>query len=76
MKLLLYIILFTTLIGCNPEPEGGSIKTFNGDYVIKVIDSCEYIEYDYGILDNRVYGITHKGNCKFCLERIKKDKVD
>ena len=32
---------------------------------IVTIDSCEYIEYDYGVL-------THKGNCKYCAERTKK----
>lgn len=58
--------------GCNPQPENGSSETINGDYVTKVIDSCEYIEYDYGIFDQRVYSLTHKGNCKFCAERSKK----
>lgn len=58
--------------GCNPQPENGSSETSNGDYVTKVIDNCEYIEYDYGIFDQRVYSLTHKGNCKFCAERSKK----
>ena len=58
--------------GCNPQPENGSSETSNGDYVTKVIDSCEYIEYDYGIFDQRVYSLTHKGNCKFCAERSRK----
>ena len=31
---------------------------------IHTIDSCEYIECDYGMLDQRVYSLTHKGNCK------------
>ena len=39
------------------------------NYSIKVIDSCEYIEFDYGDLKNRVYSLTHKGNCKYCDER-------
>jgi len=36
----------------------------NGEFSTVVIDGCEYIEKDYGILDHRIYGITHKGNCK------------
>ena len=63
-----YVLLVAVIFcGCNPQPENGS-----GDYVTKVIDSCEYIEYDYGIFDQRVYSLTHKGNCKFCAERSKK----
>jgi hypothetical protein len=66
------MIMAVALCGCGPQPQGGSTETANGDYVIKVIDSCEYIEYDWGIFDQRVYSLTHKGNCKFCAERGKK----
>jgi hypothetical protein len=31
---------------------------------VKVFDGCEYLEYDYGLFDQRVYSLTHKGNCK------------
>nr|WP_317632984.1 hypothetical protein [uncultured Flavobacterium sp.] len=65
-SVLLVAVIFC---GCNPQPKNGSTKTRNGDYITKVIDSCEYIEYDYGIFDQRVYSLTHKGNCKFCVER-------
>ena len=68
-----YVLLVTVIFySCNPQPENGSSETRNGDYVTKVIDSCEYIEYDNGILKCRVYSLTHKGNCKFCAERSKK----
>jgi hypothetical protein len=65
--------LLTTFIlcSCNPQPKNGSTQTRNGDYSTKVIDGCEYIEYDHGVFDCRVYSLTHKGNCKFCLERSK-----
>ena len=67
-----YVLLTAVIFcGCNPQPENGSTQTRNGDYVIKVIDSCEYIEYDIGLFSNRVYSLTHKGNCKFCAERCK-----
>ena len=32
-----------------------------------VIDSCEYIHV------NDINGITHKGNCKYCAERRRKE---
>lgn len=64
------IAIYAMLVGvifcsCNSQPEMGK-------YVTKVIDSCEYIEYEYGLFDTRVYSFTHKGNCKFCAERNKK----
>lgn len=34
-----------------------------------IIDSCEYIGYMY--MGN--YTLTHKGNCRFCAERRKKE---
>lgn len=64
MKKILLIIVITTIIACNPsvpdEPQRSSI----GDFTIRTIDNCEYIEYDYGFAEQRVYSITHKGNCK------------
>lgn len=66
-----YVILLFFIIGCMPEPKVVTDKNKNGwgNYKITVIDSCEYIVYDDGIFDQRVYGITHKGNCKFCKLR-------
>jgi hypothetical protein len=66
---LLFAVIFS---GCNPQPQNGSTETSNGDFVTKVIDGCEYIEYDNGIMEYRVYSLTHKGNCKFCAERSKR----
>jgi hypothetical protein len=67
----LYILILFVFVGCNPQPktEGTTATKKNGDFNIKVIDSCEYIEYDYGILDQRVYSLIHKGNCKYCIQR-------
>lgn len=36
------------------------------EIIVYVIDSCEYIGYI-----NATF-LTHKGNCKFCIERSKK----
>lgn len=64
------VLLFGITLSCvNPKPNGQTTTTKYGDYSLKVIDSCEYIEYDYGIVDQRVYSLTHKGNCKFCKNR-------
>lgn len=71
-KIAICLMLSVIFYGCDPQPQNGSSETNNGDFVTKVIDSCEYIEYDYGIFDQRVYSLTHKGNCKFCTERNKK----
>lgn len=66
---LLYTMLVAVfLFGCE-SPKGESSTDTGKSYTIKVIDSCEYIECDYGIFDQRVYSLTHKGNCKFCLAR-------
>lgn len=46
----------------------------NSHFTIQTIDSCEYIEYDYGLADQRVYSLVHKGNCKFCVLRQQKKK--
>ena len=38
------------------------------EFTIITIDSCEYLLAGY----DRSRMITHKGNCKFCVERSKK----
>jgi hypothetical protein len=66
---LAYVLLVAvSFVGCTSQKGESSVDT-GKDYSIKVIDSCEYIECDYGIFDQRVYSLTHKGNCKFCLAR-------
>jgi len=68
----LIILLGVFIISCNPQPSGKTETHKDGDFTIKTIDSCEYIEYDHGFTDQRVYALTHKGNCKYCLQRGKK----
>ena len=51
----------------NPKENITNPKEYTIDkmnYGIVIIDSCEYI----------IYGrkLTHKGNCKYCIERNKK----
>ncbi len=71
---LLTAVLFATLFCSCHEKLAPKDDAEAGDknYRIKVIDNCEYIECDYGELKNRVYSITHKGNCKYCAERNSK----
>jgi len=67
MKLLLIILLF---IGCNNISEYPSIPNDNSSInspKIVTIDSCEYIQYRVYMY----YAITHKGNCKYCKERLR-----
>lgn len=72
--LLLFLIIITTSCDYNrPSQEGNHVKKLE-DYVwstTKVVeyDSCEYILI-FGD------GITHKGNCKYCEERRKKNEVE
>lgn len=65
MKKGFYFIIASILfLGCETQSSHQRIET--DGYTIITIDSCEYIEVNEGILDQRVYSLTHKGNCKFC----------
>lgn len=75
--LLLFLIIITSCdCSCSPSPsqEGNHVKKLE-DYVwsIKVVeyDSCEYI-----LIFGDSKGIAHKGNCKYCEERKKKNEKD
>ena len=63
------LIVYITLCGC--EKQGKTISTLN-ETLIKtyVIDECEYIG---DVRGNSRDFLTHKGNCKFCAERYKKN---
>jgi len=61
------IILIMLIVGSCAEDTAKSYK--KDGYRVKVIDSCEYIVVDEGLSNNRVYGISHKGNCVFCAQR-------
>lgn len=74
MKLIFIGLLLTALCtACHPHAESSGSEPVekDGAFTIEVIDSCQYIVYDYGIADQRVYSITHKGNCKYCQKRLK-----
>jgi hypothetical protein len=67
--------LITAIILCScdtkGDTEGKTITTINGVIVKNfTIDSCEYIGNVRGFTRDF---LTHKGNCKFCAERSKKN---
>lgn len=80
---MLFAVCLITLSSCNDEPEvtTQSITTEsvpNNQYVefeygdvdvyrIQEIDGCEYIVVNGRA--NEQPSLTHKGNCKYCLER-------
>ena len=67
LMLLIVAISIMFMAGCSDE---GLEKRAGGLRVVE-IDSCEYLVNGFKTLDN--YSITHKGNCKFCEERRKKE---
>lgn len=67
-------VLLVSVIFCGCESKGVTVEetttTINGREIkIYTIDSCEYIGEIHGGNGDL---ITHKGNCKFCVERSKK----
>ena len=73
MKKIIALLALTFVIcGCNQStnnmeaPVGGN--TFKSSFQTIIIDSCEYITG----LDR----LAHKGNCKYCAERRKKEQEE
>jgi hypothetical protein len=64
-----FLLLALLFVSCS---EYDLKNSTNNNFDTIVIDSCEYLRYDSGVFETRVYSITHKGNCKYCLERSKK----
>lgn len=84
MKKIIYSIFALCLLGCEfsekravdiQQEEKQDIE--RRQEIVKsrmetiVFDSCEYIGYVSGFTDTSF--LTHKGNCKFCKERNKKN---
>lgn len=82
MKYILISILFLFLYGCQEmeknKPDTYKTQTVyfdtynnNVEVATIVIDSCEYLYAWFGA-SNGGGSFTHKGNCRFCIERNKK----
>jgi len=65
-RLFLILLALTAIImvGCDYQNSDGSYSTYKGYLKTVVMDSCEYVK-GY----NR---LAHKGNCKYCQERMRK----
>jgi hypothetical protein len=84
----LYILLVAFIFGCTETVTNETIKktkyvnietevivkqiNSNKDFSIVTIGGCEYILYNHSSADFSRAGLTHKGNCKYCIERSKK----
>lgn len=75
-----YILFFTAILGVTScaEPNVNSEKTnyilTNGGRRVQIIemDSCEYVFYNSA----ERAALAHKGNCKYCAIRAKKQRID
>jgi len=71
MKKLLFILLSLFFVACTYEsgtPLKSTVK-IAGTLEIIEIDSCEYIRYWDGYRGS----VAHKGNCKYCTQRFRKE---
>lgn len=78
LKIIAFFALVIILLqscGGNVYPTEESNKNNNklkrvitsSRYTIFIVDSCEYIKIE------GQYGVSHKGNCKFCEERRRRE---
>lgn len=68
------VIILSQSCGGNVYPTKESNKNnklkreiTSSQYTIFIVDSCEYIKIE------GQYGVSHKGNCKFCEERRRRE---
>ena len=66
MKKILLLLIVCFLFSCTKNIKKSDTNfTYNGqDIIILEVDSCEYI-----MMSNT---LTHKGNCKYCKQRLEK----
>ncbi|GAB3975525.1 hypothetical protein GCM10028806_33280 [Spirosoma terrae] len=74
MKKYLFILICFLITACDSgkiDAPSTYEKDRNGAvYKVKEIDRCEYIEVQFGSFEDRVYSLTHKGNCKNPIHRM------
>ena len=67
MKKVLLVISLLAILGCSGgKKTDGRCQISDSIWFVGEIDSCEYV-----FIFNRM---AHKGNCKFCKERNRKEK--
>lgn len=73
-KIILLVFIVFMMVGCY-QAEAYNNKQIDlvGDYQVKTIvyQGCEYVVMESHFYKRSV--ITHKGNCRFCKERRKKE---
>lgn len=68
-KLILFLFITIMFISCNSDIDKTK-PTYNiNEYKVIEVDSCEYLKRDKGYNGY----LAHKGNCKYCAERRKKE---
>ena len=69
MKKILLLLIVCFLFSCTKNIKKSDTNfTYNGqDIIILEVDSCEYI-----MMSNNSNTLTHKGNCKYCKQRLEK----
>lgn len=72
MKKLLPLLALLLIVSCADRNPNGSVKLNKykhdgaiGNPHLVEVDSCEYIAWGHGL--------AHKGDCKYCAERRKKE---
>lgn len=78
MKRLMFIALATLMmVGCEykTDAEIEEAKRLHG-FDIVVIDSCEYLKNEEWTGYQGFGYFAHKGNCRFCAERKKKELLN
>ena len=68
MRTLLFLLLSITMFSCANQSTEDAQKAMWCQTWVVTYDSCEYVVHG---MHNQQWG-THKGNCKFCLERSKR----
>lgn len=68
MKKLLIIAAVMVFTACNTTRKGRTTVNVDGSaFDVIVVDSCEYLIGDCGYSGY----MAHKGNCKYCEQRMK-----
>ena len=69
------ILLLLVLVSCTEQPRVERESYVIDGVKVVEIDSCEYIvneeNFGHAYTTSSYESYTHKGNCKFCIERLK-----
>lgn len=83
-KILVLLSFFFVIISCSKQPDTNvyhetertsDVYVVNGKLRLRtvVIDSCEYLIGNTLCADKGYGYLSHKGNCKYCAERRKRE---